>query len=600
MKICKIKILGIKFLIIFSIGLFTLYSPKLYATIVIVKDHQPGAAIVLSESASAQLQNAAKVLQDYIKQSTGALLPLINDVQNSNVSIHIGLTAFVRKQKINLENIDEDGFVLKTIGAHNFIIIGGSDSGTEFGLYSFLERYLGVIWLMPTEVGLEIPEHPNLILPETNIIDNPYFLSRQISSIDVNSKDILGIWGRYNKLKSRIYFQHNLLNLLNPQKYYRLNPQFYPIVNGKRVNPAFDKWQPNFSAPGIVDSVSNKILAFFNANPRVLPSYSLGINDNINFDQSPQSLDRRNGKRNYLGLEDVSDDYFKWANEVVTRVTAKYPHIIFGLLAYNNVTSPPSKYIGVNANIVPYLTYERLRWSDTILKRQGHQLTEDWANMCTSLGWYDYAYGGDYLIPRVWFHEMQDYLIWGSEHHVKYYYAELYANWGEGPKPWIQSKLLWNPYQNVDSLLDVWYIGTAGMNAAPKLTEFYAIWEKFWTRDIHSSKWNTNDGQYLPFNNLSYLNDVPEEYIRHADSLMEEAYSLAGTARQKQRVSELKVMWKVYKTALETYKYNKLSLNKKEETLLTSPEFLSLLDNLENDPLHSQSVKFIKLELHLK
>jgi len=132
------------------------------------------------------------------------------------------------------------------------------------------------------------------------------------------------------------------------------------------------------------------------------------------------------------------------------------------------------------------------------------------------------------LVPRVWCHRMHDYLKWGSEHKVKYYYAELYPNWGEGPKPWIMGKLLWNPSYDVDSLLNVWYISFAGKNAAPKLKSFYQIWEQFWSKDIFKSSWNYDTHQYLNFTVLSYLSAVPKEYVANCDKLMNDAFNLTN------------------------------------------------------------------------
>jgi hypothetical protein len=594
MKTNKMKktIVRILFICLFSFFLLLIsYIGVNAQTIVIVKDHKPNAYIVLPDSLSPQIQKAAKVLQDYIQQSTGALLPISKDIPNTSISIHIGLTDFVRRQKINLKNIDEDGFILEEVNAHNFIIIGGSDWGTEFGVYSFLERYLGVIWLMPTEIGIDIPKHETVTLPDTRIIDSPVFLSRQMSPIDINSNDALGTWGRFNRLRGRINFHHNLLNLLDPKEYYKTNPQFYPQVNGKSEMPSGFKWQPNFSAPGIVDSASAKIIRYFKQNQKIT-SYSLGINDFSTFDQSSGSLARRNGKRNFLGMEDVSDDYFKWANEVAKKVTSVYPDKLFGLLAYNNVVTPPSAKIGINSHLIPFITYERLKWSDPELQDSGHQLTIGWEKLSSSIGWYDYDYGLDYLVPRVWFHEMQKYLIWGTRHHVKYYYAELYPNWGEGPKPWIISKLLWDPYQNVDSLLNIWYIHMGGSNAATKLKEFYSIWENFWTKIVPDISWFTHSGQYLPYYDRSYIKQVPKDDILQCDSLMNEAYSLADNDIHRQRISKLKQMWQLYKSGIEAYGNN---ANRSSFT-----KFTNTLNDLSTDSLFSQSIERIKLEFQIK
>lgn len=571
-------------------------------SIVIVKNHQSQAIIVLSDSASQQIKNAANFLQNFIRQSTNAILPISNHVQTNTVSIHIGVTDYVKKKQIDLSILDEDGFILQQTDAFNFIIVGGSDWGTEFGVYFFLERYVGIHWLMPSEVGTDIPLKATIAIPNERKIENPVFLERQISPSYIEWKDVFSVWSRFNAFKSRISFGHNLLNLFDAKEFLNTNPNFYPLVNGKRIIPKDSqdyKWQPNFSAPGIADSAAAKIVRYFNKHPEV-KSYSLGMNDFTTFDQSAQSLARRSGRKNYLGWEDVSDDYFEWVNQVAKKVLLAYPNKYFGLLAYNNTAEPPSSKIGVSKNVIPFLTYERLRWSDPPLENQGHQLTQAWEKVCTSLGWYDYVYGLNYLVPRVWFHEMRDYLNWGAKHKVKYYYAELYPNWGEGPKPWILGKLLWNPNYNVDSLLNVWYVSFAGAKAAPKLKAFYTTWEVFWTKDIFLSKWNSDNGQYLPFNNFGYLDAVPQEYVTNSDKLINDAYSLAVTDLQKKRIAKLMEMWNIYKTAINLYQQSTLPANQKQQALTNSPQFIALLNQLENDSLHSPSIQRIKFTLKIK
>ncbi|HCU33987.1 MAG TPA: hypothetical protein DGT21_00660, partial [Armatimonadetes bacterium] len=63
---------------------------------------------------------------------------------------------------------------------------------------------------------------------------------------------------------------------------------------------------------------------------------------------------------------------------------------------------------------------------------------------------------------------------------MKAHYAEIYPNWGEGPKPYIHLKLWWNPDRDVDALLDEWYVRCVGPDAAASLKQYYAIWERFW------------------------------------------------------------------------------------------------------------------------
>lgn len=589
-KVFKYSIIVFFFLVL-SIIVISSVSP---IPIIIVKNHQPKATIVLAESASHQIQDVAKVLQDYIKRSTGALIPISNQAQSNSISIHIGLTSYV-KSRLDIKILDDDAFILDGRNSNNYIIAGGSDWGTEFGVYSFLERFVGVVWLMPTQIGVDVPKIVTLTVPNKKIVDSPIYISRNIYPIFININNPLGTWGRFNRLRGRINFSHNLLNLYDPKEYFKTNPSFF----GTADSVSSYKWQPDFSAKGIADTGAAKIIRYFKSNPTAT-SYSLGINDWRIFDQSPESLARRKGTKNYLGLEDVSDDYFRWANEVVKKVTKVFPDKNFGLLAYNNVAEPPSTSIGVAPEIVPFITYERMRWADSSLEIKGHEINKSWEEEANILGWYDYTYGLNYLVPRVWFHKMQNYLKWGAKHHVKYYFAELYPNWVEGPKSWLQAKLLWNPSSNVDSLLNVWYVSFAGEKAAPKLKAFYTIWESFWTKDIFFSKWNNNSGGYLPFNNYSYLDAIPNNYVDRADYLINAAYSLAVTEIQKKRLQKLLEMWLINRTAIDIWQQSDLPINKKNDAFINSVQFISLLNNLEQDSLYSPSILSIKMALKIK
>jgi len=542
--------------------------------VVIVRDGKPAATICVSQDASDQVKQAAQTLQEYIQKSSGAKLPIAATASGNVITVG-------KSSGVDTSKIDDDGFILQGVDNHHYVIAGGSDWGTEFGVYDFLERYLGVRWLMPTDLGTDIPRHSTIDIPETKIVQQPAFLSRQLSPVSITANNPLGKWGRFNRARGRIAFHHNMLHLFPVSIFGKTHPEFYPMLaDGTRYLPKDDKdwrWQPNFSAPGIVDAAAERIEKYFQEHPEAT-SYSLGMNDSNIWDQSPASKARRNGTKNYLGLEDISDDYFEWANAVVAKVLLKYPDKMFGTLAYNGIAEPPTRG-GVNSHIVPFITYDRMRWEDPKLRDFGHQLTERWEKVSPVLGWYDYAYGISYELPRVYFHRMQKYLSWGAAHRVKYSYAEIYPNWGEGPKQWVFTKLLWNPNQNVDDLLHDWYTHFAGEKAAPKLADFYSIWEKFWTVDIYKSKWNTDRGQYLPFgSDPSYLLDVPQSYITQSDADFAAALQLADTPERKARVAKLKEMWDFYKASIITYQGENLASHADAQS---EAQALALLDNAE-------------------
>ncbi|TWU15036.1 hypothetical protein Pla52o_55730 [Novipirellula galeiformis] len=585
-------------------GLGVLWSCQQNAdAMIVVQNGQPRATIVVAQDASEQVRRAAQTLQEYILKSSGAKLPIAATAVGN--AITVGQNAAV-----DTSEIDSDGFILQGLNDHQYAIAGGSDWGTEFGVYDFLERYLGVRWLMPTDLGTDIPKHQTIDIPDTKIVQQPTYLSRQFSPINLTVNSPSGKWGRFNRARGRVEFHHNLLNLFPPSRFAKTHPEFYPVQqDGKRYIPKDDvdpHWQPNLTAPGIVDVAVERIEKYFEEHPNAT-SYSLGMNDSNNWDQSAVSRAKRNGKTNFLGYEDVSDEYFTWANAVVEKVLVKYPDKYFGVLAYNGIAEPPTK-VDVNSHIVPFITYDRMRWEDPVLREQGRLLTQRWEKVSPVLGWYDYAYGISYQLPRVFFHRAQKYLSWGADHQVEYSYAELYPNWGSGPKPWVFSKLYWNPNQDVDALLDDWCAHFAGEKAGPKLKNFYSTWEKFWTVDLYHSKWNTDKGQYLPFNaDPSYLMDVPQSYITQSDADFAAALQLADTPERKARVAKLKEMWDFYKASIITYQGEELAsksdpqsekdaltlLDKAADVMVQASKRKTLLAAFAKDPLYSGSADYI-------
>lgn len=603
------------------------------ADIPVVKDGEAQAVILISPSASPRERYAAELLKEYIRKSTGAELPIETVRPTEGAIVSIGVAD--GKTASSLPSLDADGFVMESVSSQEYQILGGSDWGAEFGVYEFLERFLKVAWLMPTPLGEDVPPLAELSIPPGRVVQTPAFLDRQLSPYIADESQLArprssrmpgphlkagDEWARRNRLRRRVEFHHNLYELYKPSVFSERHPEFYPLVKGKRLIPTkdgHDHWQPNFAAPGIARAGADRIISYFEEHPD-RSSYSLGVNDGYDFDTSPESLKRRKGGRNAFGYEDVSDDYFLWANEVAHLVKERFPDRRLGLLAYSSIANPPS--FPLESGLVPFLTYERMRWADPVLKEMDQQNTRDWLAKATEVGWYDYAYGWNYLVPKLWPHQMKEYLQWGRANGVRYYYSEVYPNWNTGPKVWIQARLLWNPDLDVDQLLTEWCQRAVGEAAAPSLKAYYALWEKFWTHDIMQSNWdipsarnhsipvwNRRSGQYLPFETPTYLLSVPDDYLRISRQYMEETVAKTNTQLQRQRAEKLAAMWNLFEVSARLYKLDNLwrgpQPTSPEEALVwlerikAGQQFVAersaLIDTLRNDELYGYSIVLI-------
>ncbi|HCU35298.1 MAG TPA: hypothetical protein DGT21_07480 [Armatimonadetes bacterium] len=598
-----------------SIAILTLVGVTLSmaeaADICLVRDGRPLATIVVPADAGEQLRSAVEVLADCLQEASGAAVPIIEEPElraaPTDPLVLVGRTSLwpIRFPEV----FDDDGFVIAAAG-RAVAICGPSDWGTEFGVYDFLERYVGVRWLMPGEHGTDIPAAKTISIPAGRVEDQPVFFSRLCSGL---KGDVQTQWARRNRMHGRVSFHHNLLHLFPVSEYGATHPEFYPLWRGynltdepgERIIPtsASDEgWQPCLTAPGSVDEAARNIIRFFDENPTAT-SYSLGMNDSTRFCACPGCLARLSGEKNYLNSVDYSDLYYDWCNQIIERVLKVHPDKWFGCLAYSEVAAPPTK-VAVHERIIPYMTYDRMKWVDPVVKADGVEATEAWEAASPTLGWYDYIYGTPYCLPRVWFHHMGEYLRYGYEHGVRALYAEAYPNFGEGPKLYVAWKLQWDPYRDVDALLNEWYERCVGPAAAPALAEYYSIWERFWTHDVLTSAWWTQGGQYLGFNRPGYLADVPPEYITRSRQLLETAIEKADTPERKTRARMLMRAFEYYEASAVTYRaqmtVGTVSVTNEQEALAAldagieavamAARRVALVDELNDDPVLQHSL----------
>ena len=532
--------------------------------VAIVEDGQPRATIAMPAQADEQVEQAARLLAAYIKESTGAELPVAAEPGPEAVRIHVGQTAHVHGRRLGIEGLDDDGFVIDASDPRNIVIAGPTPWGTEFGVYEFLERYVGVRWLMPSALGDDVPEHRTLAVPRRAVRGEPAFFSRLFSGLEGEDQ---AAWARRNRMHGRVSFHHHLIGLIPPETYTKTHPHFFPIHKGVRFLPPSNSthgWQPCFSADGLVEEAVKNICRFFDEHPEAT-SYSLGVNDSSGHCECEKCQAQDPTEPNFLGRRDVSDRYFAWCNQVVAGVLKKHPGKWFGCLAYSEVAQPPSR-VKVHERIIPYMTYDRMKWIDPELRAEGERMTEAWQAMSPVVGWYDYIYGWSYCVPRVWFHVMGDYYRYGYAHGVRALYAEAYPNWGEGPKLYVSLKLQWNPRQSVDALLRDWYVRCVGEAAADDLAAYYALWEDFWTRRILDSKWFSPRGQYLRFSAPDYLADVTEDDVAKSRELLERVVAKAGTPKQQARAKAILHLFEYYEASAIAYNANRKAAEMAVET----------------------------------
>jgi len=101
-------------------------------------------------------------------------------------AIFVGDSELLRGLNVDVWSLPRDAFIIRSFG--DVIVIAGRDDlrvdpmrdvrgnsehGTIFGVYEFLERFVGVRFYFPGDIGTVVPPQPNLRIPCVNLYEEP-------------------------------------------------------------------------------------------------------------------------------------------------------------------------------------------------------------------------------------------------------------------------------------------------------------------------------------------------------------------------------------------------------------------------------------------
>ena len=279
------------FLIFLSLLIFACFGRSVMAEVIVVKDGIPQAAIVTSENPTETARYAVKELVKHVKCATGMELKVVTESRvptDLHSLIYVGETKTAFGNGIDAQNLPRETFVMRSVGNDLFILGKESDSdpldksnpdvGTLFGVYEFLEKYVGVRWLWPGELGTYVPRTKTIALPAIKQLEEPALLFRNMRNhghnIDPNSKDALlgfspDVAKDYNKALNVLYRRHRMGGMdarpatghskVDWKLYGKEHPEWFVLTyDGKRGNP-----KPGRADPQVSLCVSNEELQDF-------------------------------------------------------------------------------------------------------------------------------------------------------------------------------------------------------------------------------------------------------------------------------------------------------------------------------------------------
>jgi hypothetical protein len=312
-----------------------------------------GWRIVVQENATASERYAAEEFAEYLASATGVRLPFEDSGQACAGRVLIGPGAV--------------GSDAAAFGPEEFAIVadsgriaiaGGRPRGTLYGVYTFLEDYLGVRFLTRDHTHVPLPaerrDDSRTVRPikrtyspplsfrwpyfGENVVDPAFSTRLRVNTVTDDPR----LGGRTPMGLISHSFHRDL-----PSGFYGSDhPEYYALCSGRRLAPYdndFATTQPCLANPDVLRIVTAKVLAQIEANP-TRRNVSVSQNDNREHCQcgACRAVDEREGG--------PMGSLLAFVNAVADEVARHYPDVRVGTLAYQRTRRPP-KHLRPRANV---------------------------------------------------------------------------------------------------------------------------------------------------------------------------------------------------------------------------------------------------------
>jgi len=493
----------------------------------LVNKGQPACAIVIAPAAGDQEKLAATELQTYLRKMSGATVPVATDTVAGN-RILLGVygqapvTAWTGKQP------PRDGFAIetrKTTAGTDLYLVGGDARGALYAAYELLERFLGVRWFMPGELGEDVPQRATVTVKSLKWRNAADYDA--IAGLTWAGGPGADDWRRRNKGDvgaTGYFFGHNWENIIPPnEENKKAHPEWFALdKDGTRSH------QLCSSNPDVIRITVEKANAYFEKNPDAV-LFSISPNDGGGF----CTCDKCQAIDVLYGVTDGSqtDRFIHYANAVLAELKKTHPDKMVGILAYVSHTRPPVSAVPDPnyATMICHTPWEFCHvhtMNDPNCKpnTRFRQMIEGWTKVCKHVSVYDY-YGHFYIFaPWPITHDIRSDVPYMRRLGVQAFDSETQQHWcNQGINFYLAAKLLWDTDRNTDALLRDYYRRFYGPAEKP-MRQYWETWEAAM--------------QHQPCGGYKWLAMFTPELLVKTGKLLNEAEKLAGdNEKVKQRIA---------------------------------------------------------------
>lgn len=284
--------------------------------------------VIPNEANNVEIKASAE-LQKYILKISGTKLEIVKET-TTPYAYEIIIGHCNRPETLTvaglLDTLDEDGFLIKTIG-HKLLVAGGKEKGTLYGVYHFIDKYLGCR-MYSSKVQL-FPETPSIRIPSIDDIQEPDFAFRELHFPDPGCDSLYRDWHKLDLKEGKNdfgMFVHTFQSLVPPEKYFKTHPEYFSFLNVQRIPDG----QLCLTNPEVFKIVVEGMKEQMKEKPEAL-FWSVSQNDTY---KACECESCRKVYKNYGGYSGAMIDF-------VNKIAAFFPLKVISTLAYQYTRSAP-------------------------------------------------------------------------------------------------------------------------------------------------------------------------------------------------------------------------------------------------------------------
>ena len=490
--------------------LVTALAAAAVPALTLVQNGQPVAAIVVAGDAPDAVRGAAIELQDYLRRASGARLPILTDVRPAaGVSVFVGESALTRALGVTLDGVGAEGY--RWLSGDGWLAIVGRDqrggpvsgmrnpwqahevynadlrlgafgeAGTLYGVYHFLERFGGVRWFMPGELGTVVPTFRDLSVGPLDERRAPDFSYRYPWFCNFATAPDDALWFRRAGFGGVCPVQAiDSFRLF--LKYKDAHPEYFALVDGQRDTAALccitGGGNLCLSNAGVLQQMAADIGAYFDSHPDQ-QFYPVAPNDGMTrvcgCEACAPQVEPGKGPTGQF-----SNYIWGFVNRLAAEVTRTHPGRCLGTIAYEGYLDPPDAIARLHPGVAVMVCQTRGSFPDPERGRVARDLIRRWHAKTDQLYlWEYYRYN---LPPFPWCPAAYPHAIAADLRSLKgvsrgeFIEAESWQPGGESRihypamqhlNLYVTGKCLWDADLDVEALLSDYVTRFYGPAAAP-------------------------------------------------------------------------------------------------------------------------------------